>query len=319
MLDRGKLATLVHHQSGLPPPPATLMAKKAAPPAPGAAKPEVKPAVDVEKLTPQEMADLVEQAASAAEAKQDPEVEDALVDYMHGDTSAPPVWAGNAELWQKAMEAVGVGTPDEAKYDEPYAVTAYLYKALGGPMAGEGAPHVEPAGGAPPHASAPPKAPVKPVGAPIHPQPGGLHAKPGAPAAAKAPIPGAGASIKPALALAKKPGFGAKPPVKPGIGNPALKQPPVHGQPGQGVPGGDELKQLLDQAAEQAKSNPDPEVAELLKTYDPQRDGNPPPWAADADKWAKAEEAVKPHAAEYDDFYAVVAHVYKNMGGAVSK
>lgn len=74
---------------------------------------------------------------------------------------------------------------------------------------------------------------------------------------------------------------------------------------------------MLDEAANQAQTQPDPQLAELVAGYDPARDGSPPTWALDGDKWSKAEAAVKPHWGEYEAPLMVVAHVYKNMGGGV--
>lgn len=297
MLDKSKVATLVKMKAPMP-----AMPRKA-PAAPAAGNPNdghlkpgaaAKPAPDkvsLDEMTPQELAAMVEEAAQEAEAGQDTELEDALVDFLNGDTSQPPQWAGDAELWQKAIEAVGVGTPDEAKYDEPLVVAAYLYKKLGGAVGGEPAAHEA---GEAPHEEAAEHA--------AKPKPGA--AKPAM--GAKPPAPGAKPGAKPAAA-----------PAKGGVGNPALKQPPVHGEAGEGQEPGGQLKQVLDQAAEQAKTNPDPQLKEKLAGYDPARDGNPPSWATDPDKWAEAEKAVKPHWDEYDEPYAVVAHVYKNMGGGV--
>lgn len=45
------------------------------------------------------------------------------------------------------------------------------------------------------------------------------------------------------------------------------------------------------------------------------RPDNPPAWVADEDTWERAKDAVKKSWDEYDEPYAVVAHVYENMGG----
>ena len=46
---------------------------------------------------------------------------------------------------------------------------------------------------------------------------------------------------------------------------------------------------------------------------------NPPAWAANPDLWNEAEKAVEPagKGSKYSEPYAVVAHVYKKLGGAV--
>jgi len=281
MLDKSKIATLVRSQSGMPKMPSTILAVKkpgagapgAKPNLPGVAKPAAKPAAkpNIDDMTPQEIAAMVEEAAEAAEKGADPAVEDVLVDYMHGDTSKPPEWVTDRALWQKAVDAVGIGGQAEERYEEPFAVVVYLYKAMGGVL----------------------------------------------PSQEEAPEQGASETdVTPAKPVGPKPALAAKAAMK-GIGNPKLAQPPVHGEAGEGAEPGGKLKQIIDAAAQQAKTNPDPQLAEKLAGYDPARDGNPPQWAVDPDKWAKAEEAVKPHWDEYDEPYAVVAHVYKNMGGGV--
>jgi hypothetical protein len=46
--------------------------------------------------------------------------------------------------------------------------------------------------------------------------------------------------------------------------------------------------------------------------------GNPPAWVASPSIWNRAREAVeKGHWERYDEPWAVVAHVYRNMGGGV--
>lgn len=288
MLDKSKIATLVKTQSAMP----TLKRPPPKGPAPAAVKPAMKPKSPQQPggddLTPKDLAALVEEAAQAAEQQQDTQLEDLLVDYMHGDTTQPPAWASDHEKWQKAMDAVGIGGTNEARYDEPYAVVAYLYKKIGGPVAGapegqhpEGAPHDEAAE----HAAA----------------------KPPAPAGAKPPM-----GAKPMPKPAPKP-MGAKPPAAPGA-HPAAGAAPA---PGDDQGGGD-LKQMLDAAAQQAQSNPDPAIMQALQSEPPQ-EGQPPSWAADHDKWTKAEAAVKPHWQDYPDPFVVVAHVYKNMGGTVGQ
>jgi hypothetical protein len=46
-------------------------------------------------------------------------------------------------------------------------------------------------------------------------------------------------------------------------------------------------------------------------------ENNPPAWVEDEDVWEKAKDAVEPHWDEYDEPYAVVAHVYDKMGGGI--
>lgn len=44
---------------------------------------------------------------------------------------------------------------------------------------------------------------------------------------------------------------------------------------------------------------------------------NPPSWVKDEDTWQEAKDQVEPYWDRYDDPWAVVAYVYKQMGGEV--
>lgn len=46
-------------------------------------------------------------------------------------------------------------------------------------------------------------------------------------------------------------------------------------------------------------------------------ENNPPNWALDESLWEKAKAAVEDRWDEYDEPYAVVAHVYQQMGGEI--
>lgn len=63
----------------------------------------------------------------------------------------------------------------------------------------------------------------------------------------------------------------------------------------------------------------EPEIMELTEGYDPEQHGNPPSWVEDEEIWEKAKEAVDPEGegSKYDQPWAVVAHVYKKMGGGL--
>jgi len=240
--------------------------------------------------------DLVEEAAQKAESGEDVDLEDVVAETQSAGPDDVPEWVEDPAKWAEAAEAVGLGVPGtEDKYDEPIVVTAYLYKMIGGPVKGLELPDV----------------PVKPEdeeGESDMSKPGAAAKAIQARAASKGAPPAAGAA-------SKAPPAGAKaPPAAPGKAPPAAtgKAP----GPAAGAEGGDELKQMLDEAAEQAASTPDPEVVEKLQLEPPQ-EGTPPSWAVDQDKWAKAEEAVKMHWDEYPEPFMVVAHVYKNMGGAI--
>jgi hypothetical protein len=200
--------------------------------------------------------DLVEPAAQAAEGSLDPELEDLIASAEPTDSGdMPPPWATNAEMWKEAAEAVGLGMGAEDMYEEPFVVTAYLYKMIGGEIQGGGIPQVDAAGGAPgapqPEAdvtkkggaaaaiaarakarSAPPPPSAKPTDAPAAPPKAPpVAAKPPAP---KPTIPpGAKGPPKPPAAA---PPAAAKPPVPgaPKPGAPAAKGPPA--PPGKGAP-----------------------------------------------------------------------------------
>lgn len=73
-------------------------------------------------------------------------------------------------------------------------------------------------------------------------------------------------------------------------------------------------------AAQVAAGTADENLMALVEDYDPEQDGNPPEWALDEDVWEKAKKAVAPdgdvEGAGYDNGWAVVATVYKAMGGS---
>jgi hypothetical protein len=48
-------------------------------------------------------------------------------------------------------------------------------------------------------------------------------------------------------------------------------------------------------------------------------EGNPPAWVASEKTWDKAKKAVKKYWKRYDEPYAIVAHVFRNMGGKLKK
>ena len=76
-------------------------------------------------------------------------------------------------------------------------------------------------------------------------------------------------------------------------------------------------EQIVREVVEQLDNGDhDPELDELMQDYD---DGENPPWATDHDTWERAKKAVDPEGkgADYDEPWAVVAHVYKKMGGKV--
>jgi hypothetical protein len=69
--------------------------------------------------------------------------------------------------------------------------------------------------------------------------------------------------------------------------------------------------------AQVAAGKTDPDLMDHLDGYDPETDGNPPAWVNDEATWERAKNAVEKSWDDYDQPYAVVAHVYKAMGGEV--
>lgn len=319
-----------------PPPAAQLLAKKramakAAPPAappPAPAAPGAPPAPAAQAGAPPEdmemyLHELVEEAAQEAEAGADVDLEDAIGGTKTFSAEQPPEWALDAEKWAEAAQAVGLGGAGDDMYEEPGVVAAYLYKKMGGEVAGM---EIPPAPGEGELDEG--ETDITKPGAAAKAMATAAAAKKGAPGAAAAPP--AGPKAPPAPAAAKPPGVPAAPPAAPPAkvvvsppkpppapAGAAPGAPPVAPAAGDGsVIGGDPLKQILDQAAQQATSNPDPAITTALQS-EPPAEGQAPSWAADPDKWMKAEEAVKPHWQEYPQPFLVVAHVYKNMGGTV--
>lgn len=262
-LDKMKLASLVKSQSAMPPIPGGIKRK----PAPVIGAPAAAPAKAAAPAAEVDDADLpqmVEEAAMAAEEGGDIDLEDMLADYDPSQLDAPPEWATDAEAWQRAAEAVGLGDPDsEARYDEPFAVAAYLYKMIGGAVGGAGE----------------------------------------SPAEESMESPEQEAMESPAHEAAESPE------------QEAMEHP---AKPAAAATGGNPMEALLEDAAAEAETTPDPELMDMLADFDP-AGGAPPAGVVDAAKWAKAQMAVDPDGAgsQYADPWAVVAHVYKRMGGKV--
>lgn len=61
-----------------------------------------------------------------------------------------------------------------------------------------------------------------------------------------------------------------------------------------------------------------PRLQPVIKV-EAQLKGAPASWVEDEDIWEKAKEAVGPDDGSYDDYYAVVTDVYKEMGGKIAK
>lgn len=80
-----------------------------------------------------------------------------------------------------------------------------------------------------------------------------------------------------------------------------------------------DLHKYVEEEGERVNSGKqDKKLRKLMKGFDPEE--NPPKWVAHKAKWERAKEAVDPEgegADKYDEPYAVVAHVYKRMGGGI--
>ena len=270
-VDKSKLMSLVKAQSPMPSMGGKLKGLK---PAPVIGKPGAKPpmaAPPKQSNSPSAAIDdmdipqMVEDAAAAAEAGGDIELEDVLADYDLTQMDVAPGWATDKEAWEKAKTAVGLGEPEaEDRYEEPFAVAAYLYKMLGGKM-------------------------------------GGWSQEPDEPTESleeeQSESPAEEAAEGPAHEAAESPEHeAAEHPEK---------------------AGGSPMDALLEDAAAEAESNPDPALMDMLEGYDPA--SGAPPAGVDAKKWATAVQAVDPDGAgvQYPDPWAVVAHVYKRIGGKV--
>ena len=276
-----------------PPSAATALAQKRmaakAPPPAGAPAPHGEPHAEAPHMgegqeEQVDLFELVEEAATAAEAGQDIDLEDIVAGTKSTGPQDAPAWAEDPAKWAEAAEAVGLGIPGtEDKYEEPVIVAAYLYKMLQGPVKGLEIP-------------APPAVPEGE----------------GPTDMAK---PGAAAKALQARGAGKPPPHAAQAPRAPLAAPGAAK--PSEGKPGAPEAGPeDELKKMVDAAAASAQMNPDPSLTQKLQTEPPQ-EGMAPSWAADGDKWTKAESAVKPHWTEYPEPFLVVGHIYLAMGGGV--
>jgi hypothetical protein len=281
--------------------PALAMKKTLAGAPPGHAEPHDEAPHDGEE---QEMYihELVEEAATEAEAGKDQELEDAVAGYTSKSGEDIPKWAHDPALWKEAADAVGLGVPGtEDKYDEPFVVAAYLYRKLGGPVEG-----LEPAAAEAPAPEGP--ADMSKPGAAAK----AIHARAQAlsPTEAKPAAPPPKPATPPPHAAAKPPE--AKPAVPPPAPHPQAQAP---ASAPEAAPA-DDLTKMVAEAATEAATSPDPALVEKLKAETPM-EGAPPSWAVDQEKWTTAEQAVKPQWADYADPWIVVATIYTKMGGAI--
>lgn len=77
----------------------------------------------------------------------------------------------------------------------------------------------------------------------------------------------------------------------------------------------------VDEIRQQLKDGEgDEEIMRLVDGYDPETEGNPPSWIDSADEptWERAKEAAGPEGeSKAEDYWAVVTHVFRKMGGTV--
>lgn len=79
----------------------------------------------------------------------DPQIEKLMAEYEPPD---PPEWAPDAETWHRAVDAVDPDKEGDSVFDDPWLVTAHVYKAMGGEVDEHekeeqgGKPHKEPDG-----------------------------------------------------------------------------------------------------------------------------------------------------------------------------
>lgn len=85
--------------------------------------------------------------------------------------------------------------------------------------------------------------------------------------------------------------------------------------------GGDDDKKVdVQEIAEKVEhGDGEDQLMDLTAGYDPEQDGDPPDFVEDEDKWNKAKKLVEPHEDDMQNKWAVVAHVYKELGGTVKE
>lgn len=94
------------------------------------------------------------------------------------------------------------------------------------------------------------------------------------------------------------------------------------GDEGDGGDGQASIDEMVTEAADRVdEGDTDQEVMDRVDGYSADvEDDDPPEWVKDEGKWNKAKEAVKKSGWEdHDEPWAVVAHVYKAMGGKLGK
>lgn len=302
-LDKSKLATMMKLQAQKPTAGQLMLKKKALleQPLPDEPEPtEVQPTPEASAAPMDEyeqalaMPGMVEEAAQEAEAAADEELE-GMIPSIYTEDGSAPVWA-DPDLWAKAQEAVGIGTPDEERYEEPMAVVAYLYRKLGGSLDG-----VAPQTG---------ESEMGEMDEEDEEGEGTGENEMGEEGEASEVTGGAVRNMAGRLLAAKTQAAG-----NPAAAPASFDEAATSAGSGNEEQSPEDINALVEEAADEALSSMDPEVAEYLAGYDAERDGNPPEWVADEATWEKAVAAVKPKWDDYEEPYAVVAHVYKKMGG----
>ena len=83
------------------------------------------------------------------------------------------------------------------------------------------------------------------------------------------------------------------------------------------LPEDDDTDDLGDNRAAHPDSNHAPDLAGWGHTFP--HPENPPTWVADEPVWERAKQRVRAHWHEYREPWAVVAHVYEQMGGRTAE
>lgn len=106
-----------------------------------------------------------------------------------------------------------------------------------------------------------------------------------------------------------------------GEGNPGKGKSDEQEEKGQEEGGGEkDYSQIVEEEVERvADGEGDEELMEKMADFNPE--DNPPAWVDDEAIWEKAMKAVDPEGegSKYDQPFAVVAHVYKRMGGKIKE
>lgn len=69
----------------------------------------------------------------AAELAESRKFDQLIADYDPERDGNPPAWVADEATWERAKEAVDP-EGEGADYDEPWAVTSYVYRKLGGAL-----------------------------------------------------------------------------------------------------------------------------------------------------------------------------------------